>query len=121
MQDERIRELFGENWRRYDLIRTDQFLPRLKKYNKWAAQSVAAGTFKDYVRDRADLNKDKPVIPAAALAGYTGRTPGLLPPAGVGSLDTSVLSPAPKGTPFLGDKKTLRGWVSFSGHSADSH
>lgn len=31
------------------------------------------GTFKDYVRDRADLNKDKPVIPAAALAGYTGR------------------------------------------------
>ncbi|MGH0142608.1 UNVERIFIED_CONTAM: hypothetical protein FKN15_033019 [Acipenser sinensis] len=30
------------------------------------------GTFKDYVRERADLNKDKPVIPAAALAGYTG-------------------------------------------------
>ncbi|RXM94312.1 Protein C-ets-1 [Acipenser ruthenus] len=29
------------------------------------------GTFKDYVRERADLNKDKPVIPAAALAGYT--------------------------------------------------
>lgn len=25
------------------------------------------------MRDRADLNKDKPVIPAAALAGYTGR------------------------------------------------
>ena len=50
MQDERIRELFGENWRRYDLIRTGQFLPRLKKYNKWAAQSVAAGTFKDYLQ-----------------------------------------------------------------------
>nr|1R36_A Chain A, C-ets-1 protein [Mus musculus] len=33
------------------------------------------GTFKDYVRDRADLNKDKPVIPAAALAGYTGSGP----------------------------------------------
>ncbi|KAG9348275.1 hypothetical protein JZ751_002010 [Albula glossodonta] len=29
------------------------------------------GTFKDYVRERSDLNKDKPVIPAAALAGYT--------------------------------------------------
>lgn len=50
MQDERIRELFGENWRRYDLIRTGQFLPRLKKYNKWAAQSVAAGSFKDYLQ-----------------------------------------------------------------------
>ncbi|XP_064208622.1 protein C-ets-1-like isoform X2 [Anguilla rostrata] len=33
------------------------------------------GTFKDYVRERADLNKDKPVIPAAALAGYTGSGP----------------------------------------------
>ena len=32
------------------LIRTGQFLPRLKKYNKWAAQSVAAGTFKDYLQ-----------------------------------------------------------------------
>ncbi|CAG6006102.1 unnamed protein product [Menidia menidia] len=29
------------------------------------------GTFKDYVRERSDLSKDKPVIPAAALAGYT--------------------------------------------------
>uniref|UniRef100_A0A4W3H190 V-ets avian erythroblastosis virus E26 oncogene homolog 1 n=1 Tax=Callorhinchus milii TaxID=7868 RepID=A0A4W3H190_CALMI len=33
------------------------------------------GTFKDYVRERADLSKDKPVIPAAALAGYTGSGP----------------------------------------------
>ncbi|CDQ97634.1 unnamed protein product [Oncorhynchus mykiss] len=30
------------------------------------------GTFKDYVRECSDLSKDKPVIPAAALAGYTG-------------------------------------------------
>lgn len=34
------------------------------------------GTFKDYVRERSDLSKDKPVIPAAALAGYTGKTSG---------------------------------------------
>ncbi|XP_043937039.1 protein C-ets-1 isoform X2 [Protopterus annectens] len=33
------------------------------------------GTFKDYVRDRSDLSKDKPVIPAAVLAGYTGSGP----------------------------------------------
>lgn len=32
------------------------------------------GTFKDYVRERSDLSKDKPVIPAAALAGYTGES-----------------------------------------------
>lgn len=34
------------------------------------------GTFKDYVRERSDLSKDKPVIPAAALAGYTGESGG---------------------------------------------
>ncbi len=50
IQDERIRELFGENWRRYDLIRTGKFLDRIKTYNKWAAKSVAAGTFKDYLQ-----------------------------------------------------------------------
>ncbi|XP_016097699.1 protein C-ets-1 [Sinocyclocheilus grahami] len=33
------------------------------------------GTFKDYVRERSELSKDKPVIPAAALAGYTGSGP----------------------------------------------
>lgn len=35
------------------------------------------GTFKDYVRERSDLSKDKPVIPAAALAGYTGESDGV--------------------------------------------
>ncbi|KAL4660643.1 protein C-ets-1-like [Arapaima gigas] len=35
----------------------------------------AKGTFKDYVRERADLSPDKPVIPAAVLAGYTGSGP----------------------------------------------
>lgn len=28
----------------------DEFLPRLKKYNKWAAQSVAAGKFKNHLQ-----------------------------------------------------------------------
>lgn len=36
------------------------------------------------MRDRADLNKDKPVIPAAALAGYTGRRPAPTSAASVG-------------------------------------
>ncbi|XP_018586814.1 protein C-ets-1-like [Scleropages formosus] len=35
----------------------------------------AKGTFKDYVRERTDLSPDKPVIPAAVLAGYTGSGP----------------------------------------------
>lgn len=56
-------------------------LQRVPSYDSFDSEDYPAalpnhkpkGTFKDYVRDRADLNKDKPVIPAAALAGYTGR------------------------------------------------
>lgn len=58
-------------------------LQRVPSYDSFDSEDYPAalpnhkpkGTFKDYVRDRADLNKDKPVIPAAALAGYTGRHP----------------------------------------------
>uniref|UniRef100_A0ABI7ZJ12 ETS proto-oncogene 1, transcription factor n=1 Tax=Felis catus TaxID=9685 RepID=A0ABI7ZJ12_FELCA len=54
-------------------------LQRVPSYDSFDSEDYPAalpnhkpkGTFKDYVRDRADLNKDKPVIPAAALAGYT--------------------------------------------------
>ncbi|KAM6970532.1 protein C-ets-1-like [Aplochiton taeniatus] len=35
----------------------------------------AKGTFKDYVKERADLCQETSVIPAAALAGYTGTGP----------------------------------------------
>ncbi|XP_029428323.1 protein C-ets-1 isoform X3 [Rhinatrema bivittatum] len=58
-------------------------LQRVPSYDSFDSEEYPAalpnhkpkGTFKDYVRDRADLNKDKPVIPAAALAGYTGSGP----------------------------------------------
>lgn len=33
---ERIRELFGERWRRFDLVRTGKFLEYVKARNKWA-------------------------------------------------------------------------------------
>lgn len=58
-----------------------QSLQRVPSYDSFDSEDYPTalpnhkpkGTFKDYVRDRADMNKDKPVIPAAALAGYTGR------------------------------------------------
>ncbi|KAM9255760.1 protein C-ets-1 [Cariama cristata] len=60
-----------------------QSLQRVPSYDSFDSEDYPAalpnhkpkGTFKDYVRDRADMNKDKPVIPAAALAGYTGSGP----------------------------------------------
>ena len=39
IMDERIRELFGENWRRFDLIRTGNFVAYVKARNKWAKRS----------------------------------------------------------------------------------
>ncbi|XP_077161025.1 protein C-ets-1 isoform X2 [Paroedura picta] len=60
-----------------------QSLQRVPSYDSFDSEDYPValpnhkpkGTFKDYVRDRADMNKDKPVIPAAALAGYTGSGP----------------------------------------------
>ncbi|XP_068096445.1 protein C-ets-1 isoform X4 [Hyperolius riggenbachi] len=54
----------------YDSFDSEDYPPTLPSHSH-----KPKGTFKDYVRDRAELNKDKPVIPAAALAGYTGSGP----------------------------------------------
>ncbi len=36
LMTERVRELFGERWRRFDLVRTGKFLEYVKARNKWA-------------------------------------------------------------------------------------
>ncbi|PUZ24669.1 Starch-binding associating with outer membrane [Chitinophaga costaii] len=45
IMEERIRELFAEDWRRIDLIRTGKFVELVKARNKWTKQS---GTIQDY-------------------------------------------------------------------------
>lgn len=45
IMDERMRELFAENWRRFDLIRTGTWKELVCQRNKWTARSVEAGTF----------------------------------------------------------------------------
>lgn len=42
---ERVRELFGERWRKFDLIRTGHFLDQVSERNKWAKRS---GTIQAY-------------------------------------------------------------------------
>lgn len=63
LQDERIRELFAENWRRYDLVRTGKWSERLKKYNKWGSISASKGTFKEHIQywpiPLTELNQNK--------------------------------------------------------------
>lgn len=41
ISDERMRELCFEGWRRFDLIRTNQFVQRISTYNKWANASAS--------------------------------------------------------------------------------
>ncbi len=38
---ERVRELFGERWRKFDLIRTNKFLELVKTRNEWAKRANA--------------------------------------------------------------------------------
>ena len=42
---ERVRELFGERWRKFDLIRTGHFLEYVSERNKWTKKS---GTIQAY-------------------------------------------------------------------------
>jgi starch-binding outer membrane protein, SusD/RagB family len=45
IMDERIRELFAEDWRRIDLIRTGKFVELVKARNKWAKESAKIQPF----------------------------------------------------------------------------
>ncbi|GAA3934049.1 RagB/SusD family nutrient uptake outer membrane protein [Chitinophaga oryziterrae] len=45
IMDERMRELFAEDWRRIDLIRTGKFVEFVKARNKWTKQS---GSIQDF-------------------------------------------------------------------------
>ena len=36
--DERMRELCFEGWRRFDLLRTGQFVPLISERNRWARE-----------------------------------------------------------------------------------
>ncbi|MDE7116304.1 MAG: RagB/SusD family nutrient uptake outer membrane protein, partial [Muribaculaceae bacterium] len=42
---ERVRELFGERWRKFDLVRTGKFVEYVKTRNEWAKRS---GTIAEY-------------------------------------------------------------------------
>lgn len=42
---ERVRELFGERWRRFDLVRTGKLVEAAKAHNKWTQRS---GTIQSY-------------------------------------------------------------------------
>ena len=63
LMTERVRELFAERWRRFDLVRTGKFLEYVKAHNKWANRY---GTIQEYNKywpipqSEIDQNEDIP-------------------------------------------------------------
>lgn len=60
---ERVRELFAERWRRFDLVRTGKFVEYVKERNKWAKRSGTIQEFNKYwpiPQTEIDQNDDIP-------------------------------------------------------------
>jgi hypothetical protein len=71
IMDERTRELFAENWRRIDLIRTGLFVDRVKKYNKWTAQSGTIQAFNMlYPIPDSEMKLNTEITPQNQNPGY---------------------------------------------------
>lgn len=69
--DERMRELFAEDWRRIDLIRTGKYVTLVKARNKWTKQSGSIQEFNMLLPipdTEMKLNED--ITPADQNPGY---------------------------------------------------
>ncbi|MDE6335148.1 MAG: RagB/SusD family nutrient uptake outer membrane protein, partial [Muribaculaceae bacterium] len=69
--DERIRELIGENWRRFDLIRTGNFVDYVKSRNKWAKRSGTINkTHERYPIPNEEIEQNEDMTLADQNEGY---------------------------------------------------
>ena len=69
--DERMRELLGENWRRFDLIRTGKFVEYVKERNKWAKRSGTIDSHNmRYPIPNEEITQNEDITPADQNAGY---------------------------------------------------
>ena len=69
--DERMRELIGENWRRFDLIRTGKFVEYVKERNKWAKRSGTIDPHNTrYPIPNEEIEQNEDITPADQNAGY---------------------------------------------------
>ena len=71
LMTERVRELFGERWRRFDLVRTGKFLEYVKERNKWAKRS---GTIQEWNKvwpiPLAEIDQNDDIAPEDQNEGY---------------------------------------------------
>lgn len=68
---ERVRELFGERWRKFDLVRTGKFLEYVKARNKWANRY---GTIAEYNKvwpiPLSEIDQNDDIAPEDQNEGY---------------------------------------------------
>lgn len=71
IMDERMRELFAEDWRRIDLIRTGKFVELIKARNKWAKQSGTIQAFNMLLPiPDTEMKLNDQITPADQNPGY---------------------------------------------------
>lgn len=71
LMTERVRELFGERWRKFDLVRTGNFVKLVGERNKWAKRS---GTIAEYNKvwpiPLSEIDQNEDISPADQNEGY---------------------------------------------------
>jgi hypothetical protein len=71
IMDERIRELFGEDWRRIDLLRTGKYVELVKARNKWTKQSGSIQEFHTlFPIPDTELKLNSDIKPSDQNTGY---------------------------------------------------
>lgn len=68
---ERVRELFGERWRKFDLVRTDNFVKLVGERNKWAKRSGTISEFnKVWPIPLSEIDQNDDITTADQNKGY---------------------------------------------------
>lgn len=71
IMDERMRELFAEDWRRIDLIRTGKFVDYIKARNKWARLSGTIKSFQTiFPIPETEIKQNQDIKPSDQNPGY---------------------------------------------------
>lgn len=68
---ERVRELFGERWRKFDLVRTGKFVEYVRARNKWANRYQAIEEYNKYWPiPQSEIDQNEDITPADQNEGY---------------------------------------------------
>ena len=68
---ERVRELFGERWRRFDLVRTGKLIEAALAHNKWTKRSGTAQAYNAvWPIPQTEINQNEDISQEDQNEGY---------------------------------------------------